>query len=221
MGSMDKKIFLSKFDLDFSQVRENYNYRKDTHKKLVKLLKKNKNDKYINLAVGIKNISGNFSASDHHLGEPIIACNSEESIIRLAKEFYSKSYNAEDLPELIYKKMNLSYLKISIGTEMAMMLRPKKYWVGNVRTIWSHLVNKHSGNIEKANVELALYRTDNESSEMYYQKWRTIYMIMNKDLIKIEKISFELAKKQKIKPGKLKYLWIDAVCNEMYSFIHE
>ena len=103
---------------------------------------------------------------------------------------------------------------------MAMMLRPKKYWVGNVRTIWSHLVIKH-GDIDKANEELELYRDNEETSEMYYFKWREIYILMNSNLNKIEKSSLKIAEEQKIKPGKIKYLWIDAICNEMYASEHE
>jgi hypothetical protein len=218
---MQLEELLSDFDLNFRTVKKNYKYRKNTHKNLVKSLKRKEYDKYVLLAVGIQDDAGNFSASEHHLGEPILAHNSTDNIIELANNFYSKEYKASELPELIYKKAQLPYLKISIGTEMAMMLRPKKYWVGNVRTIWSHLVIKHNGDIDRANEELELYRDNEESSEMYYLKWQEIYRVMNSNLNTIEEISLKLAKKQKIKPGKIKYLWIDAVCNEMYSYINE
>ena len=217
---MELEELLSGFDLNFRMIKNHYKYRKNIHKTLVNNLKNKKHEEYISLAVGVQDDAGNFSASEHHLGEPIIANNASGSIIELANNFYSKEYKASELPELIYRKAQLPYLKISIGTEMAMMLRPKKYWVGNVRTIWSHLVIKH-GDIDKANEELELYRDNEETSEMYYFKWREIYTLMNLNLNKIEKSSLKIAEEQKIKPGKIKYLWIDAICNEMYASEHE
>ncbi len=47
-----------------------------------------------------------------------------------------------------------------------MMLRPKRYWVGNVRTIWSHLVIKHGMDQRRANTELQLCYDGERESEM-------------------------------------------------------
>ena len=72
---------------------------------------------------------------------------------------------------MIYER-SISYLKISVGSEIAMMLKPDIHWVGNKRTIWSHLLVKHGMNQRPANQELRLYYARDDDSEMDYSLWQ-------------------------------------------------
>lgn len=211
-----KEDYLSDFDIAMHDVREHYVRRKNVSKKLRRLLKNRKKTEYVKLAVGITDPLGNYSAHEHQLGPRILENNSISSVFALATRMASKELTVTHLPKTIYGA-NLPYLKISVGSEMASLLKPNSFWVGNVRTIWAHLVMKHEGDWKKANEELRLYRTDDAPSEMDYQIWREIYLSMAPNLENIQSISDSWAEEQKIKPGKLKYIWIDAVCNALYQ----
>ena len=100
---------------------------------------------------------------------------------------------------------------------MKAVVRLLKFWVGNVRTIWSHLVIKHKGDWEKANEEYNLYKSDDITSEMHYRAWEEIYIKMQPSLDIIHEISMHWAEEQGVKLGKKKYLWIDAVCSHLYD----
>jgi hypothetical protein len=130
--------------LDMSSVKNHYDERFRCHQKLVSLFLNHNTEEYLNLALGISDPCGNYSASEHHLGEPILANNSHNSIINLARSFFDEN-NTRLMLESIYRA-NLSHLKISVGSEMAMMLKPDVFWVANVRTIWTHLLYKHNYN---------------------------------------------------------------------------
>ena len=211
-----KENYLSEFEIDLSSVKQHYIKRAKTSNKLVALLQGGNKTGYVELAVGISDPLGNYSANEHQLGPRILESNSVDSVYNLAINMFSEQLKVTHLPKLIYQA-NLPYLKIGIGSEMGSLLQPNKFWVGNVRTIWSHLVIKHKGDWEKANEELELYRNDDISSEMNYQIWRDIYLSMESSLITIFEISELWANEQEVKLGKKKYIWIDAVCNALYE----
>ena len=211
-----KEEYLSEFDIDMHDVKKHYVHRKNVSQKLRRLLKNRKKKKYAELAVGITDPLGNYSAHEHQLGPSILANSSISSVFALATRMASEELKVTHLPKIVYGA-NLPYLKISVGSEMASLLQPNRFWVGNVRTIWAHLVMKHEGDWKKANEELKLYRTDDASSEMHYPIWRDIYLSMAPSLEDIKSISDSWAEEQEIKPGKLKYIWIDAVCNALYE----
>jgi len=217
MGENMEKEYLSEFKINMRDVKKHYVHRKKVSLQLKNLLKTKKIEEYVRLAVGITDPLGNYSAHEHQLGPRILNNNSIISIFKFAQQLESKNLEVTDLPKIIYDA-DLAYCKISVGSEMASMLRPNHFWVGNVRTIWSHLVIKHKGDSEKANEELELYQIGDASSEMRYQIWREIYLSMQHSLDIINTISKTWAEQQEIKPGKLKYIWIDAVCNGLYEF---
>lgn len=206
----------SEFDIDLDEVKQHYQERKSFSKQLRTLLRQQSKKEYCELAVGVSNIHGNYSAYEHQLGSRILESNSYDSIFNLATLLSAKYINSRLVAQHIYES-NLLYLKIGVGSEMACMLQPKKLWVGNVRTIWCHLVVKHNGNWQKANEELLLYRFDDTSSEMHYKIWRDIYSSMKGDLDKIYDLSLIWAEQQGIKAGKKKYLWVDAICSALYA----
>lgn len=211
------KNLFSEFDIDLGEVKQHYQERGKISKQLRKLLKKHQMHEYCELAVGVSNIHGNYSAHEHQLGPRILENNSNETIFNLAKLLSEKGITSRAVVKSIYEA-NLPYLKIGVGSEMACMLQPKRLWVGNVRTIWCHLVVKHKGNWQKANEELALYRFDDTTSEMYYKIWREIYSSMNEDLDTIYELSVGWAEEQGMVVGKKKYLWVDAICSALYAF---
>ena len=113
----------------------------------------------------------------------------------------------------------MPYLRISIGSEIAMMLNPDKYWVGNVRTIYSHLLLKHNGNQQRTDEELQLYREPDGSrpSEMEYKIWRDLYLPLENSLKSIAVMGDSEAKKQGSSKEQYKFLWADAICSMLYS----
>ncbi len=201
--------------ISISEVRNHYLDRKRTHSKLLRLFKHKQIKDYVYLALGITDNTGNYSADEHSLGPRILNENSIDRVYQLATELYS-CQSPNHLPNIIYKS-KLPFLKISVGSEMAMMLRPNDFWVGNVRTIWANLWIKHNFDYDKADEELKLYRDSDRTSAMDYQIWRDIYLSLQHTLDYLSTEGNKEAKKNKIKPGKLKYLWGDAIASSLYA----
>lgn len=101
------------------------------------------------------------------------------------------------------------------------MLNPSVCWVANVRTIWSHLVIKHGGDLDRANEELGLYRDHDEDSEMAYQKWAAIHRELGASMSVLNGIGTTCAVEQDVAPGKIAFIWADAVANALYAQQHK
>lgn len=86
-----------------------------------------------------------------------------------------------------------------------------------MRTIWAHLVLKHKGNKSRANAELALYRDGDRDSEMNYLIWRDIYLALEARMEMISVDANKAAKDQDVKPGKLRFMWPDAVASYLFE----
>lgn len=172
-------------------------------------------EEYVNLALGITNPGGNYSAAEHGLGPRIIDQNTHQDVFKLATEIEACP-NTHHLPDLIYNH-RLPYLKISVGSEIAMMLKPDVHWVGNVRTIWSHLLIKHNGMRSKANQELKLYKDDQRDSEMEYRIWRDIYLALEPNILTVGRLASEAAATQNVTPGTLRFMWPDAVASFLFD----
>jgi hypothetical protein len=172
-------------------------------------------EEYVNLALGITNPAGNYSAAEHGLGPRILDENTHQDVFNLATEIEACP-NTHHLPDLIYRH-RLPYLKISVGSEIAMMLKPNVHWVGNVRTIWSHLLIKHGGKRSKANQELKLYKDDRRDSEMDYLIWRDIYLALEPNILTVGRLAAEAAAAQNVTPGPLRFMWPDAVASFLFD----
>jgi hypothetical protein len=159
-------------NLNMHEVREHYNARFDCHKRLSTLLKTGKTTDFLDLALGISDPIGNFSAREHGLGPQVLSANRPETIIKLAESFLSET-DPNEMVRSIYEA-SIKYLKVSVGSEMAMMLKPSNFWVANVRTVWTHLLLKHDYDLDKANEELKLYRSQEMTSEMEYKIWNIV-----------------------------------------------
>lgn len=201
--------------VSIEEIKEHYLVRELTHKELVNLFRTKQIDKYARLAIGVAKSTGNYSAYEHGLGPDILAENTVDRLFNLAEELFACK-SANHIPNIIYK-FKLPYLKISVGSEMAMMLRPNDFWVGNVRTIWSHLLIKHHRDYSRANEELELYKDSDRTSEMDYQIWRDIYLSLQPSLDELINMGNEKAAQSNIKPGSLKYMWADAIASALYD----
>ncbi len=211
-----KEHCLIDFSIDLSLVRKDYDRRKNVSDELNDLLHNSKAKEYSELASGYTDSYGNFSAYQHGLSENILSNNKPQAILNFAKAISQDGVSTFDLPALIWEA-GMPYVKISVGSEMACLLKPDRFWIGNVRTIWSHLVIKHDGDWERANEEYSLYKFDDINSEMNYRIWREIYTSMGPSLDIIHDISLHWAKEQNVEPGEYKYLWTDVVCSFLYD----
>lgn len=207
---------LSNIKMDF--VFTHYQQRLAAHQELMQLFQSQNIDGYTNLALGITLPEGNYSASEHNLGPLVLRNNTKASVFNLASQLIAL-HNAHHVPHTIYKVANLPYLRISLGSEMAMMLNPDKYWVGNVRTIYTHLFLKHNGNRAIADEELRLYKEPegNRPSEMEYRIWRDLYLSLENSLQQIARMGNEEANKQGAPIGKHEYMWADTISSHVYA----
>jgi len=205
--------------LGMKLVKEHYDARFQCHQRLNALLAQNNTKDYLNLALGIDDALGNFSASEHGLGYQVLDNNNPQSVINLANSFINSNYSQGKMVQAIYEA-NISHLKIGVGSEIAMMLKPDTFWVVNTRTIWTHLLMKHN-NIARANEELELYRSQDMTSEMAYRIWREISTQMNsKQNSSIQRVCAEgnqAALEQRVEVGACTYLWFDAIANSLYE----
>jgi hypothetical protein len=204
-------------NIDMGEAFTHYQRRDLAHHDLVQHFQSQNIQSYVNLALGITRPEGNYSAAEHQLGPSVLANNSEQSVYNLATQLYALN-DAHHVPLTIYQA-NMPYLRISLGSEMAMLLNPEKYWVGNVRTIYSHLLLKHNGNQSRADQELQLYREPDGSrpSEMEYKIWRDLYLSLENSLKNIANLGDAEAIKQGTQNGRHKYMWADAICSMLYS----
>lgn len=202
-------------NLDFNLIKEHYDTREETHFQLLELFNSRNINDYLELALGISNDSGNYSAAEYNLGIEVLNNNSQNSVFRLAQDIFSCD-KITHLPKIIHER-NLSYIKISVGTEMGAMLRPNEIWVGNKRTILSHLIIKHDWNVQIAIEELELYRDNDRDSEMDYRVWRDIYLSLGASLEELILRANIESTNQGVEIGTLKFLWADAIASELYG----
>jgi hypothetical protein len=209
--------------LDWAAVRRHYDDRVRINKTLLQLYSQKAVEKFANLALGIGNSDGNYSAAEHALGPKILYpghnVNAERKVFELAGEFMSLT-DARGVPELI-ARAHLMYLKIGVGSEISCMVNPKVCWVANTRTIWTHLVITHADSIRKADEQLKLYREADGNSEMEYQMWTAIHAELRVALTRIAEIGQANAKKNNVTSGNITYIWADAIASAFYGAHHD
>jgi len=204
-------------DLDMGAVLDHYLLRERTHRSLRQLYEAGNVPEYVRLALGITEDAGNYSAAEHNIGPKILAASAsaEQAVFHLATAIETCP-TVNRLPTVIYEQSN-SNLKISVGSEIAMMLKPDCHWVGNKRTIWSHLLVFHGMNQSKANEALRLYYARDDDSEMSYDIWRDLYLRVGPDLLTLGQRAAVAAESQGIQPGSLRYMWPDAVATFLFD----
>ena len=112
--------------IDYRAAYEHYYRRYMIHQRLTKAFQEGNVSKYVELALGIDELGGNYSASEHGLGPRILQQSLPEKVFELAQELFICKVPA-NIPEVIYKA-NIPYLKISVGSEMATLACPPSYF---------------------------------------------------------------------------------------------
>lgn len=202
--------------LDYTRIADHYTERVAAHRDLVRAFKAKRADDFADLALGIASPIGNYSASEHGLGPKVLSRAQPARVLGLARELVAG--DPMDVPRIVWDA-DIWQLKISVGSEIAAMVEPRRFWVTNTRTVWAHLLVKHNDNVKKANDELQAYR-DNDpqyTSEMQYAIWSDIHLKLDTALTRLAEAGAEHAKKQRVKAGDLSYLWADAVANALYE----
>lgn len=204
--------------LDFAVVREHYLLRERTHQRLRRLFDDGSIHEYVQLALGISDSAGNYSAAEHRgMAGKILVDSSEERIFELAGAI-NVCPSPHHFPKLIYAQ-GVPNVKISIGSEIGTMLNPNKFWIGNKRTIWTYLLMKQKWNESRANTELAMYHGHERDSQMSYELWSYIYLAMEERMIELGELASAEAQAQGVPPGILRFLWPDAVCTCLFDEI--
>lgn len=204
-------------ELNPTSIQTHFENRMHIHHRLLQLFTQQDIKKYLELALGLENLYGNYSAYEHDLGYQILNHNSSEMVFLLATALY-QAENPNDIIEIVFKQYNLPYLKVSVGSEMAMMLKPHQFWVANIRTIWTNYLVQHQGDIDLANEQLSYYRTKGDMpSALEYQLWRSEYVKMQKTVQVVMDLSQDLTRQQNIDLAKYHYLWYDCLANALYE----
>lgn len=208
--------------VDWVWVRRHYDDRVSVSDALIGLHETRSVQKFAELALGISDADGNYSANEHRLGPSILYpgqnINAEQRVFDLAGEFMALA-DARRVPELI-AGARVAYLKIGVGSEISCMVNPKVCWVANMRTIWTHLVIKHADSIERADAELGLYREADGSSEMGYQMWAALHAELRVTLTRIGEIGQNSARQHDVAAGDVTYIWADAIAAVLYGAHH-
>ncbi len=199
-----------------AQVFDHYALRFSIHERMTDLLEGSVVAEFAKLALGISNPRANYSAHEHGLGKRILARSERaESVFNLALDLFN-CRSANNVPPIIMQH-NIPFLKISVGSEIAMLLRPDDFWVANVRTVWAYLLIKHAYDFESANEELELYRDGERSSEMNYEIWWELHRLLETSQIHLHDLGVREARRQGAAVGEMRFLWADAIANAVYK----
>lgn len=200
--------------LDMQEALIHYKKRRDIHRELTKALYANNVEQFVPLALGITDPSGNYSASEYHLGPSVVQANGDQAVFNLAKQLNVCSSPAK-IPDLITNS-RLKFLKISVGSEMSMMLQPDRFWTANVRTVWACLLIKYGDDYAAANAELELYTRASGDSAMDYSVWAAMHPTLEIPMSRLYHLGVEEAKRQNVGHGPLHFLWADAIADMLY-----
>ena len=202
--------------ISMAQVLNHYKMRFLIHERMTDLLEGGAVAEFAKLALGISDRMANYSAYEHGLGKRVLARSERaEAVFNLALALFN-CRSANDVPPIIMK-YNIPFLKISVGSEIAMLLRPDDFWVANVRTVWAYLLIKHAYDFELANEELELYRDGERSSKMNYEIWGELHRLLETSQIHLHDLGVKEAQRQGAAVGDMRFLWADAIANEVYN----
>lgn len=200
--------------LDYGKVRAAYDLRIDKHHDLKNALERGDVNGYVPSALGIDDRTGNYSAWFHSLGQRIRGASpsASENVFTLAKKLLV--CRPSEMTNAIYDDANIPNLKISVGSEMALMLQPNECWCTNHRTVFAHFVIQRKGNVNEARQDLQALG----GAPPDYPMWRHLhYPQIGESLSIIAKIATEEAVKQNVDPGHMKFLWADSTADQLYA----
>lgn len=196
--------------LDFDTVRILCDDRFATHLDLRADFEAERVEEYVQTALGITNPHGNFSAWEHSLGEKILAGldNRPQRVFDLAAKLFH-AVTPDEVVEVIYAA-DITNLKISVGSEIAMMLKPDQFWVTNRRTLYAHLLVRADGDTSNANEIMGIYASDSD-------QWKDFHIPIGQSLQVLAETANVVASDKEHPPGVLPYLWGDAIADHLYS----
>lgn len=199
-----------------AEVFEHYDLRLSIHHQMTRLLHSGSIREFAELALGITDPRANYSAVEHGLGKKVLSNPSRfRSVFDLAMGLM-KCKRPSQVPSRIME-MDIPFLKISVGSEISMLLRPREFWVANVRSVWAYLLIKHAYDLQLANEELELYRDGERSSEMNYEIWWELHRLLETSQVHLHDLGIQEAKRQNAPIGEMRFLWADAIANEIYA----
>jgi len=199
-------------ELAFSSIRDLYDKRIKVHRDLATALDKGSVKEYVNTALGIADEYGNFSAFEWDLGSQVLEKSSCRTVFNLAERLFECD-DPLRIPDIIYSA-DIPNLKISVGSEMAMMLRPDDFWVTNRRTLYAYFLDENDGNTVSANEVLQMYEAD-------WDMWRDFHAEIGPSLRSLGELGRHVASDRGIAPGSITYLWADAIADGLYTkFAH-
>lgn len=206
--------------VDWPVVRQHYEARLSTHKRLVRLHAGRQHVEFARLALGVADPCGNFSAAEHNLGPRILNSNTdaEQRVFTLGGSFLELT-SAHRVPALI-RTAQVAFLGISVGSEISCMVNPRCCWVTNTRTVWAHLLVKYDDSVDTANEALDLYRVEGVG-EMAYRAWAAIHRELDTTMTRIVERGSRCAHSAGVPSGEMKYLWADAIADSLYQNHHE
>jgi hypothetical protein len=203
--------------LDWEEVASFYTMRVDLHRTAIALMNENRTEEFARLALGISDPAGNFSASRHRLGRLVLARNNNAAgqVFKLARRLREEEIGWR-APEVIYAAA-ISYAKISVGSEIGLLVNPERMWVTNERSVWASLVVKHDGNMDLVDSEYELYVNDDPNSEMHYSNWAALHA----ELVGTSMVSLlEKARQSGVSlpsDGETDFLLADSIASFMYD----
>lgn len=206
--------------LDWNEGASHYRQRAKTGAQLRGFLESRQVRQFAELAIGLSDATGNYSAAEHPKIRASIPMNLnwQGRVFNLATQFVPLN-DAGQVPALI-EKANLDYLKISVGSEISCMVNPQVCWVCNRRTIWTHLAwTRGFGEAEQL---LEAFKQGDSDSEMAYSNWAAAFHPeLGGSLREIAEEGGKLSLAASIPPGGLTFLWADAIASQAYDNYHQ
>ncbi len=195
--------------LDPQLIRDHYEGRVEMSQNLKRLFQDEKMEEYVYAALGVEpRGTGNYSADAHGLGPMIVdSMTSLSEVVALARALDACT-NPEEIPSIVCERNRVAYLAISVGSEMAMMLHPDRFWVVNAKTVWAHLWVQEGFDTIEANKRAEGWRTGSSGPEVRYELWNSEYCNLEPSLRQIAEIG---SKELSVQPGANIFLWADAI----------
>ena len=193
--------------VNFESVYDHYTARIDARNTILTLFKKAitiEDKKYLaEYILSIHNLHANYSAHRYGGGKIILSSNPNAHHRLL---LFVNSLMTSEEKELIkrIKECGMLNLAISIGSEIACMLRPDYWWVTNRRTVWAKTL------VDTGNSDMAY-----ELIRMYQQEVKyTLHPDVKLGLIKL--MSYIKEDNLPKDLNQYFYLFADCVANDLY-----
>jgi hypothetical protein len=126
-------------------------------------------------------------------------------IMSLARKLASLKSGSE-LSEAV-NRAAITNLGIAVGSELGCLMNPEICWITNRRTVWVYYLLRNRS-----------YKSANEATTLSAEHgWSAFHDDIQQVLLSLANAGSQLARAANVEPGKLVYLWGDAVANEMYE----